>query len=277
MSLQADIPYDTTRDPYRTFDLYYSSKPDVPLPLICFVHGGAWRSEDKTDHAVLARELVSRTKFPVAVPNYRLSKASDANSIRHPTHAHDILQLLIFLMTWSDSSLGELFDRSKIYLLGHSCSAHMLASIFLDSSAITPILTPPPQVINAVQAIVLSEGIYDIDLLLARFPDYRDWFIAPAFGDKASYAEFSVPRFSLRPEQKTDIRWFIIHSKGDKLVDLSQSEAMYAHLLRVYAESAQSLVKRNVDELVDEHDAVLRSEVYMNMVSGFILQDIYKS
>jgi len=209
------------------------------------------------------------------VPNYRLTKDSDgSNAIRHPIHSQDILEFFTFLMSSWDG-LGCTVDRSKIYLIGHSCSAHMLASIFLDSSAATPVLTPPPEVINAVQAIVLSEGIYDIDLLLSRFPKYREWFIAPAFGDKPSYADFSITRLPLR-KTEDDIRWLVIHSKGDTLVDLTQSDEMYKHLLRLYTGRAQPVVSK-VDDLVEEHDDVLRSETYLKIVSEFILQDVPKA
>ncbi|THU86420.1 alpha/beta-hydrolase [Dendrothele bispora CBS 962.96] len=273
-----DVPYSDEKDNVlRSFDLYYA--PDSsPQPLICFVHGGAWRSEDKADHASLARSLASSTGFPIAIPNYRLTNSSDgANSVRHPIHSQDVLDFLSFLQSWD--RLGHVVDRSKIYLIGHSCSAHMLSSIFLDSSAVTPVLVPPPQVIKAVRGIILSEGIYDIDLLLSRFPTYREWFIAPAFGDKSSYPEFSATRLGLRKgQEKNDIRWLVIHSKGDTLVDLPQTDAMYTHLLRLYSEHApQPVMVSKVDDLVEEHDQVLRSEGYLKLISDFILQDVHRA
>ncbi|KAJ7285943.1 hypothetical protein C8J57DRAFT_1286321, partial [Mycena rebaudengoi] len=41
-----------------------------------------------------------------------------------------------------------------IYLIGHSCGAYMLPSVFLDSSAVS--LTPPPAVLQAVKGIAMS-------------------------------------------------------------------------------------------------------------------------
>lgn len=42
-----DIPYtaDTSPNPLHTFDLFVPNRPPdaPPAPLICFVHGGAWR------------------------------------------------------------------------------------------------------------------------------------------------------------------------------------------------------------------------------------------
>lgn len=58
-------------DKYRSLDLYLPEAADRQTPLLVFIHGGAWRSEDKQDHASLADQLVQRGRFAVAVPNYR--------------------------------------------------------------------------------------------------------------------------------------------------------------------------------------------------------------
>ncbi|KIK59773.1 hypothetical protein GYMLUDRAFT_44226 [Collybiopsis luxurians FD-317 M1] len=268
---QNDIPYhlDPSNDPFREFDLYYHSFPvkEVPFPpLICFVHGGAWRSEDKCNHSDLARNLVSQTSFPVVVPNYRLSQKG--NGVVHPVHAQDVLQFLHFI-TSNNSTLPPVFDPHRIYLIGHSCSAHMLASILLDTSATTPVLTPSPVLLDAVQGVILSEGIYDIDLLLNDFPNYRSWFIADAFGDMPSYAAFNVAALSLR--NLNDTKWLIIHSTGDTLVNNSQSQAMLDHLRALYRDTDTShLVQGNMKDLNDEHDALLSTTTYLHIVKEFI-------
>ncbi|KAJ3786822.1 Alpha/Beta hydrolase protein [Lentinula aff. detonsa] len=268
MIVLKDIPYHRgpIRDPFREFDLYYQKSSDLALlPLICFVHGGAWRSEDKLDHSNLARNLVSATTIPVIVPNYRLSSGS--NDVRHPNHAEDILELLVFITTTS-LELPRVFDPSKIYLISHSCGAHMLASIVLDSASIFPTLTPPSTVLNAIQGIILSEGIYDIDRLRLDFPAYHSWFITEAFNDKPSYAATNTTNLRLRSQ--SNIRWLIIHSKGDTLVNVAQSEAMFAHLQSLYGGLIGQTVWSNTDELTQEHDALLSTSTYLRIVVDFI-------
>jgi hypothetical protein len=188
----------------------------------------------------------------------------------------DILQFLSFLVTWQGfDSLGPPYDPRKIYLIGHSCGAHILASIFLDSSSVSPTLTPPAPLFDAVQAIVMSEGIYDLDLLLDSFPDYREWFIEDAFGARTSYAEHSVTAFPLRtPDPRT--RWLIIHSQGDSLVDMAQSEAMYLHLTRLHTISSVGnsiLVSKNTNQLKEEHNAILSAEEFVSIVADYLLAD----
>ncbi|KAI0006081.1 Alpha/Beta hydrolase protein [Russula compacta] len=288
MSDFLDIPYTAAPlhpHPLRTFDLFVprqnlgncgvaaaaapATPQPPPPPLICFVHGGAWRSEDKRDHSALARSLAACTSCAVAVPNYRLTGPDD--QLRHPAHAHDILQSLTFLLSWPGPQGSQYppYDPNRIFLIGHSCSAHMLVSILLDSSE--PALVPPVALLRAVRGVVFSEGIYDIDTLLRSFPAYRNWFICDAFGDLPTYDRYSVTKMTLREGAK-HIYWFIVHSKGDSLVDSLQSQAMYDHLQSIHEWGLQgaSQVLKSWDDLEDEHNAILQSAKYFKIVENFI-------
>ncbi len=159
--------------------------------------------EDKSHHAELAIRLVSVTGCPVAVPNYRLTPPSPTpeTQLHHPAHAEDILASLEFLIGPS-SPVFDIYAKNvslDFYLIGHSCSAHMLTTIFLDSSRVTPTLTPSPTLLAGVKAITMSEGIYDIDLLIKNFPAYERGgfgFIVNTFGDRSglTYAREGVCR-----------------------------------------------------------------------------------
>ncbi|KAJ7046700.1 Alpha/Beta hydrolase protein [Mycena alexandri] len=256
-----DIPYTSDpKDSLLCFDLHVPpSARDGSM--IIFVHGGAWGGGDKSKHQELASQLAMASRFPVLVPNYRLT--TNANKFRHPGHAEDILRFLEFLTSWE----GTLNTTGRgMYLVGQSAGAHILASIFLDS----PSLTPSPAVLRATRGIVLVEGIYDIDLLLARFPAYRDWFIAAAFDDRQSYLDVSTTRLPLRNDESAQIRWLVVHSTGDTLVDLPQSESMYEHLRALYGEAASTQVARTFDQLDMEHDDVLDAPLFIEIVRAFL-------
>ncbi|KAI0273686.1 Alpha/Beta hydrolase protein [Gloeopeniophorella convolvens] len=272
MDNYTDVPYASVPHPLHRFDLFVPPQsPHAPAPpLICFVHGGAWRSEDKSDHHVLARSLATHTSFPVAVPNYRLTKPDD--KLQHPAHAEDILHFLTFLLTWQGPpgrpSLP--YDTQRIIVMGHSCSAHMLACILLDSSE--PSLTPSAALLKAITGVVLSEGIFNIDTLLESFPTYKDWFLANTFGDLPSYDRYSLTKMPLRVGAE-HTRWIIIHSKGDTLVDMRQSEDMYTHLQSFQnGGTLQSgALLKNWDDLEGDHNAILRSEGFVRIAGDFIL------
>ncbi|KAF8894550.1 Alpha/Beta hydrolase protein [Infundibulicybe gibba] len=262
-------------DIYHQFDLLVPSAAVSRCgPLLVFVHGGAWRSEDKNDHRSLANALALLTGCSIAVPNYRLTvrDAPDGEIVRHPGHTQDLLHCLHFLLTWEGPTpVGRAYDPHRLYLVGHSCSAHMLTCIFLDSVSITPSLAPSPELLRAVQAIIMSEGIYDIDLLLAHFPSYREWFVQSTFERASSYDEYSTTKLALR---SSHMRWLVIHSKGDTLIDLPQSGAMYNHLCSLYGENAVTHVHRNFDQLDAEHNDILRGDAYPQLVGNFILKDM---
>lgn len=263
------------------FDLYPAPAAADRAPLLVFVHGGAWRScvflpfspqrpltansEDKANHAALARSLARLTNCPVVVPNYRLT--TQQNPVRHPAHASDVLRFLHFLSSWSGPGVP---DCSRLLLLGHSCAAHILASILLTSPF--PGLAPSPQLLTATRAVILSEGIYDIDLLLRSFPSYRQWFIADAFGDRDAYPDVNVASYALRSGGE-HIRWLILHSTGDILVDQLQSDAMYAHLSAISRGDASAqppTVSKNFGELKEGHNELLKGSVYPQIVADFV-------
>jgi hypothetical protein len=145
----------------------------------------------------------------------------------------------------------------------------MLACILLDSSE--PALVPSAALLRAVRGVVLSEGIYDIDNLLESFPTYLDWFIRQTFGSLPTYDRYSATRMALREGAK-HIYWIILHSKGDTLVNMLQSQAIYGHLQLLHEGGLQGgdQIVKNWDDLVDEHNAILQSEKYIQIVGDFI-------
>lgn len=232
-------------------------------------------SEDKSDHAGLARRLAEGTSSAVAVPNYRLT--TPKYPLRHPGHTEDLLAFLHFIREWAGPSpQGPLpYDPSRLYLIGHSCSAHMLTSILLSpapTSKVFPSLTPSGSLLRAVKGVIMSEGIYDVDLLLKSFPAYREWFIADAFEDLDSYVDVNTAAYKMREGGK-GIRWLVLHSKGDTLVDEVQSQTMVAHLKTFESTAHESGDAGHVEsyfDLTQEHNDALLEDRYHEVVSGFI-------
>ena len=116
----------------------------------------------------------------------------------------------------------------------------------------------------------MSEGIYDLDLLLTSFPDYRQLFVAPTFGHQDSYASFSPTNF---PLVHRHLRWLLIHSEADNLIDLPQSQAMHEHLSRLYTPNAEKHVYSNFHELHAGHDVILGTDKYIRIVTDFVINN----
>ncbi|VDB82723.1 unnamed protein product [Peniophora sp. CBMAI 1063] len=259
------LPSSEAPNPLQAYNVFVPQNDPASStlpPLICFVHGGAWRSEDKAEHGELARSLVKATGFAVAVPNYRLTTAD--TPLEHPAHCEDIVQFLHHIRSWAPPNTSPVYDSGKLFLMGHSCSAHMLASILFDSPY--PSLLLPADIIQSVQGVVFSEGIYDIDLLLTSFPNYRSWFIAAAFGSRSSYRDVSVNKYTY-PEALAHVRWLIVHSTGDTLVDTLQSSTM---LERLQSLEPPADVTSSLDDLDAEHNDVLKEHLFISKVAQFM-------
>ena len=138
----------------------------------------------------------------------------------------------------------------------------MISTLFFVSMPDGSDTVPCPQIIDSIKAVVLSEGLYDLSLLLQSFPKYRDWFIEPAFGP--DYSKFSILNAKLH--HRVDFPWLLIHSEGDTLVDVYQTTEMHNHL-----KSSQAGVIISLFDVVGEHDAILETEEYINVVKKFLL------
>lgn len=140
----------------------------------------------------------------------------------------------------------------------------MLSTIFLRMPRDSESVCPSDALVQSTAAIIMSEGIYDIDLLLSSFPRYKTWFIENTFGRKDSYENVSAIKSTMDPRGQ-HIRWFVIHSKGDTLVDERQSQGMYDFL-----KDKSCLVSKSFDGLNDEHNAILKSPQYIQVIERYI-------
>ncbi len=183
----------------NVLDLYLPAQQGAPLLL--FVHAGAWIKGDKAEYAELGRFYASQG-IATAVINYRRS-LNGAN--RHPGHVED----LVTALAWLQQQRSRFGFGAEVYVSGHSAGAHM-AGVLTTSSDFGKVV---------LAGCIGLEGIYDIPRLHQVFPTYKDWFLTHAFGDEALWPAAS-PQFQavINP-----MRWLVIHSLQEELVDLQQS------------------------------------------------------
>ena len=132
-------------------DFFPASKSDAPL--LVFIHGGWWRSLDKSDLSFIVQPYV-RAGFNVALTNYTLvPQASIADIVRQQ------LRALAWLYRHAETYD---FDRKRIVVAGHSAGAHLTAMML---AAVWPAFGSdlPP---DLVKAGILLSGIYDLEPVL---------------------------------------------------------------------------------------------------------------
>nr|WP_301334628.1 alpha/beta hydrolase [Variovorax dokdonensis] len=133
-------------------------------PVLVFIHGGYWRSLDKSQHSFIAPAFTSR-KVCVVVPNYALCPGSEQAPV---SISHIALQMTRALAwTWRHiSAYGG--DPRRITVAGHSAGGHLAAMLLgCDWSRVAPDL-PPDLARNALSV----SGLFDLEPL-RRAPSFQ--------------------------------------------------------------------------------------------------------
>lgn len=215
--VKLDLSYVSGKgSPAQSLDLYLPKGAQPGLPLMVYVHGGAWIGGDKTLYRFFG-EGFRKEGFAVAILNYRLSAAG---KFLVPSHAEDCAQAIAFLAA---NKAQYPYDPKKIFLVGHSAGAHTIAYLAADGSLFKKAGVPDECL---PKGYVGMEGIYDVPAIYKAHPDYKAWFLEAAFGAEKNWAKASptlMPISSRAP-------WVVVHSTGDNLVDLDQSSQFQAHL-----------------------------------------------
>ncbi len=144
-----DLPYGEL--PAERLDIYPAR--DEASPLLVFIHGGYWRSLDKSDFSWIAPAFVRRG-VSVALLNYGLAPA---------TAMEDMVRQILAALAWlyrRSERYG--FDSGRIFVGGHSAGAHLAA---MSMAALYPVLAAdlPADLVKGVLAI---SGLYDLEPLL---------------------------------------------------------------------------------------------------------------
>lgn len=142
---ETDLAFGALAD--ERLDFFPAERHDAPL--LVFIHGGWWRSLDKSDFSFIAAPFVA-AGVSVALTNYTLAPAASIEQITlQQTKA------LAWLYRHADA-YG--FDRNRIVLAGHSAGAHLAAMMMTALWPQIDAALPP----NLVKAAILMSGLYDL-------------------------------------------------------------------------------------------------------------------
>jgi arylformamidase len=144
-----DISYGS--GPSESLDIFPSNQPKAPV--LVFIHGGYWRSLDKSDHSFVAPAAVAQGAC-VVVPNYALCPA-----VTIPDIVLQMVKALAWVWRYIDRWGG---DPSRIHVAGHSAGGHLAAMMMACQ---WPRYQPdlPPDVVKSVLSI---SGLYELDSIM---------------------------------------------------------------------------------------------------------------
>lgn len=175
-----DLPYGGGAG--ETLDVFPATAPQqAAAPVLVFIHGGYWRSLDKSDHSFLAPALNAAGAM-VVVPNYALCPAVGIE--------HIVLQMAaVVAWTWRHAAdFGG--DPGRIALAGHSAGGH-LATMLLSCRWKEVGGDLPAQPLAGALSI---SGLYDLEPLRHTPFLQSDLLLTPAAVARLSPAFFPRPK-----------------------------------------------------------------------------------
>ena len=143
-----DLPFGSL--PGERLDFYPANTPNAPL--LVFIHGGWWRSLDKSDFTFIVPGY-RREGFNVALTNYTLAPHASVEDITRQ-------QLRALAWLYRNASQYE-FDRDRIVVAGHSAGGHLAAMML---AAHWPLWSDDLPM-DLVKAGVLLSALTDLDVI----------------------------------------------------------------------------------------------------------------
>ncbi|WP_417261803.1 alpha/beta hydrolase [Celeribacter sp.] len=165
-----DLPYGSHR--LNTVDVYLP-ETSQNAPLAIMVHGGAWKTGDKSNGAVWRnkRRMFNDMGYIFVSVNYRMLPA-----VQPLEQAMDVARAMAFIQANAASWGG---DAGRSVVLGHSAGAHLVTLLAADPELARSGGAAPWQA-----TVALDSAVYDVEEVMEGSPArlYRQ-----AFGDDPDY------------------------------------------------------------------------------------------
>ena len=177
MTVLCDLAYGS--GPGETLDLFPARAPGAPV--LVFIHGGYWRSLDKSDHSFVAPSFVQAGAM-VVVPNYALCPAVSIEDI-----ALQMCRALAWVFQQAERYGG---DPARIHLVGHSAGGHLAAMLLCTRWHLVGPNLPKRLVASALSL----SGLFDLAPLRQAPFLQADLRLTEASARRLSPAGFPRPR-----------------------------------------------------------------------------------
>lgn len=200
-----------------TMDIYYGRDDTTANPLILIIHGGYWKTGDKSTHQFNAIEFVEMG-YSVASVNYRLSAKA-----KFPANVEDVFDAIRFL---TRNAADYKIDPTRIATWGGSAGGHL--SAFTGLAANTKDRSYNAGVDpGAIKAIVSMYGMHDLSLTIQREHPFTQQYIGKTYEEAAdTYVEAST----ISHADADDPPVLLIHGSIDGSVSVQNSDALAARL-----------------------------------------------
>lgn len=237
VKLEADIPYAGTDNPRQRLNLLLPRTPKDtrPLPVIAYIHGGAWLGGDRSGgHGRLASYVAGGEYAGISI-GYRLTREAI-----WPAQVHDCKAAL----RWIRANAKKYnLDPDKIGLIGESAGGHLVAMLGTSGGVkeLEGNLGPHKDISSRVQCVVDEFG--PAELLAMQVAGSRMDHDGPNSpegkligGRVKDKKEVAIAASPVTHVSADDPPFLIIHGNKDPLVPYNQSERLSAALKKAKVE-----------------------------------------
>lgn len=256
-----DLYYaDGSKDPYQSLDIFIPRKPkSLPMPLIVWIHGGAWMAGDK-NHPPIG-PVLSRG-YALASLNYRLSQQAP-----HPAQIHDCKASMRYIAA---NAKKYKIDMNRVGVWGHSAGGH-LAALMGTSNNVKELEgnLGNESFSSSVQAAAEWAGPSDLASIASQAPanckiDFKSPTnpVAGLLGPNQSL-QAHLAASPVQYVDKDDPPFFILHAEDDDIVPVGQARELseilkrfgVEHYCRIPERGGHALSKGEfIDETMDFFD-----------------------
>lgn len=207
-----NVEYKSVNGKSLQVDIYRSKNMTEKLPLLVFIHGGAWKSGKRSDYLVYLVHFAQKG-FVTATVSYRL-----LDEALYPACIEDVTDAV----KWFFSN-GEKFgyDSNRIALIGGSAGAHLAMLAGYGWKGINEVKTDTTQIIGKVKALVDIYGPADLTTPYARTHKLVTDFLGFSYEQNPEIFREASPVYWL---DRNDPPTLILHGTSDRLVPVSQSD-----------------------------------------------------
>ncbi len=236
--LYGNLPYNNDTLQKHLLDIYLPSDAKGKLPLVIFIHGGAWLSNDKYADIGYMKKTVAEiisNGFAMASIDYRFSTQAV-----FPAQIQDCNRAVSFLYDNADK-YG--FDKNRFAVMGFSAGAHLASMVGLsENNDIKTFFMTETNESFSFKAVVDFYGPAELIL----FPGANDekspegQLIGAAPLARPDLAKAASP---ITYVDKNDPPFLIIHGEKDELVSTKHSQLLSSWLSVVGVQNELVIVK----------------------------------
>ncbi|MEW6306039.1 MAG: alpha/beta hydrolase [Verrucomicrobiota bacterium] len=231
-----DIEYAQAEGHSLKLDLYRPREFSGRLPVVIWIHGGAWRNGSKDNCPI---DFLAARGLAVVSLDYRLS-----NVATFPAQIHDCKGAVRWLRAHADTYH---LDPDHIGVLGASAGGHLAALLgtTAGNTELEGTVGGNLEYPSHVQAVCAFYPPTDLDLLVVDHHARRSAtgsvarLLGGPIAEKITLAARASPVHYVSPQSAP---FFLVHGDRDEIVPLQQSEVMLSALQQAGVESQLEVV-----------------------------------